>query len=268
MSMSYKEVPQGLPKEELRKYATGIDLVGNFVDSLEMKGLLPKRFAKAVERSPARARSSESLPLRLKPMPFEIEIPEVSEAVYAETRKAVEATGAFITSIRSLTMEDLLREDEEREKRGEPRRLGYVNSSETMRSTFPPKMEVFINPKAVRIEGSNNLSTDEQKKKITEAAASFKEQLPEGVRSFVDLHMVDPSTYSQLEDAWMDAGNGLLFPDYFVRTDIQTDVGGSVARVGRGGPSYRRHVRDWGRDDGLGDVFAVPVGVLPQKLAA
>ena len=97
-----------------------------------------------------------------------------------------------------------------------------------MRATLPPEMEVFINPNAVRVEGSNNLSTNEQKIKIAEEAAKFKEQLPEGVRAFVGLYMVDPSTYSQLEDAWMDAGNGLLLPNYFARTDIRI-VGGAAS---------------------------------------
>lgn len=126
-------------------------------------------------------------------------------------------------------------------------------------------MEVFISPNAVRIEDSNNLSTDRQKIKIAEAEARFKGQLPEGVRRFVSLHMVDPSTYSQLEDAWIDAGNGLLLPDFFARTDVQS-FGGFVAGVGRHVPSDRRNVNDWSRGDGYRGVFAVPVGVLPRKL--
>lgn len=266
MAMNYKEVSHGASKDELGKYGTGIELVGNFVDSLQKQGLLPRRFAKAAEQSTAPARPSESLPSRLKPTPFEIEIPTVSDETYAETRKAVEATGAFIVSIRSLTMEDLLREDEQRGQRGEPKRLGYVNDSKTMRATLPPEMEVFINPNAVRIEGSNNLSTDRQKIKIAEVEARFKDHLPERVRPFVSFHMVDPSTYSQLEDAWMDAGRGLLLPDYFARTDVR-NVEGGVARVGRHDPSDQRDVDDWNRVHGDRFVFAVPVGVLPQKLA-
>lgn len=264
MSMNYKEVPKGLPKAESQKYATGIELVNNFVDSLQKKGLLPKRFAKPVEPSIVASRLSESLPLRLKPIPFEIEIPTVSEEVYAETRRAVEATGAFIIPIRSVSIEDLLAEDL---NRGERRfNHNWVNASKAMRATFPPAMEVFIDPNAVRIEGSNGLSTNEQKTKIAEAAASFKKKLPKEVRGFVDLHMVDPSTYSQLEDAWMDVGKGLLLPDFFARTDVKT-VGSLVAFVGIYDATDRRRVDDCYRDFGYVHVFAVPVGVLPQKLA-
>lgn len=208
---------------------------------------------------------AEAQPSHLTPTLFKIEIPTVSEEIYAETRRAVETAipGVFITQIRSVSIEDLLTEDLIRVQR----RLGYVNDSRTMRATVPPEMEVFINPKAVRIEESNRLSTDKHKTRIAEAQANFRERLPEKVRHFVNMYMVDPSTYSQLEDAWMDAGKGLLFPDFFARTDVET-VRGGVAGVGRFGPGYRRRVRGWLRGRGVGLVFAVPVGVLPRKLTA
>lgn len=251
-----KEVLQGVSPEEQSKFAAGIKEMDDKVDSLQKQGLLPRRFARA----------SEALHFPLNPIHYRIEIPEVSQEVYAETRKAVEATGAFITTIRSVTMEDLLREDQEREQRGEPRRLDHVGDSETMRDTLPPEMEVFIDPKAVRIEGSNKLSTDQQKMKIAEEEAKFKAQLPEVIRPFVSMLMVDPSTLSQLEDAWMDAGNGLLFPNYSARTNIQLS-GGTVAVVGRYDSDLPRNVSLSSRDDGDVLVFAVPVGVLPHKLA-
>lgn len=80
MSMNYREVPRGIPEGELRKYDIGIDLVDNFVDSLEKKGLLPKRFAKAVEPStvPARAESQLSLP-SLDKLVVAAEAPEIAK---------------------------------------------------------------------------------------------------------------------------------------------------------------------------------------------
>lgn len=262
MAMNYKEVPVDLPEEELQRYATGIVRMNKLADSLYMQGLLPERFTEA-----------EALPLHLRPMPFEIEIdiPEVSEQIYTETRKAVEATGAFITSIRSLSMQALLREDEERGQRGEERRLGYViDHAQAMWAALPPEMEVFINPKAVRIEDSNRLASERQETKIAEAEARFKDQLPEDVRPFVQFIVADPSTMSQIEDAWMDAGNGLLFPDYHALTKVQ-DVGGiegGVAFVGRNEPREERVVGYWRMAVGGHDFFAVPVGVLPRKLVA
>lgn len=209
-------------------------------------------------------------PHGLEPIRFEIEILTVSEEVYAETRRAVEAAipGVFITSIRPVTIEDLLAEDRQREQRGEPRRLECaVDRSETMRATLPPAMEVFIDPSNFKIDGSNRLSTDAQKARIAEEAAKIKGRLPEKVRPTVAWQMMDPSTVSQIEDAYMDTHNGkLLMPDFFIRTDVQT-VGGSVADVGRGGPADRRYVVDWDRGRGAGDVFGALVGVLPQKLA-
>ena len=235
--------------------------------------MLPKRWTKVPESAPVQApaeQAKETLPLRLKLIPFEIEIPTVSEEVYAETRKAVETAipGVFITSIRPVTMEDLLTEDGQRGERGQPKRLGYVNDSKIMRAVFPPEMEVFINPNAVRIEGSNGLSTDQQKRKIMEEEARFKAKLPKAVRPFVSLLMVDPSTMSQVEDRYMDENNGaLLFPDFFGRTDVQT-VQDLVAYVGRYDPNCQRSVHEWYRGNGYGHVFAVPVGVLPRKLTA
>lgn len=207
------------------------------------------------------------------------EIPTVSEKIYAETHRAVEATGAFITSIRSVSIEDLLKEDGNRtfwQSRFNPY---WVSRSKTMRAIVPPAMEVFITTKVeyiygsryyttyktVRIEESNRHSIDEQKAMIAEAEARFKDQLPEEVRPFVSLHMADPSTYSQLEDAWVDAGYRFLFPDYFACTNVQT-VEGDVAGVGRYYPEDKRSVDIWSPHS-RGLVFAVPVGVLPRKLA-
>lgn len=200
-----------------------------------------------------------------EPILLEIEIPQVSEEVYAKTRKAVEATRAFIAPIRSVSIEDLLAEDRGRGQR----RFNHewVNSSKTMRATVPPEMEVFIDPNAVRIEGSNDRPTDVQKQMIQDAGARFRERLPDAVRSLVVFNMMDPSTISQLEDRWMDVGRGLLLPNYFARTDVEI-VRGYDARVGRFGPNDQRRVVDWYRDLGYDLDFAVFVGVLPRKLAA
>lgn len=192
------------------------------------------------------------------------EIPAVSKETYKRILEAVEATGYnFIASIRPVSIDNLLVEDSQRE----PRRLGYVNDSRVMRTAVSPEMKVAINPNKFRIEGSNNLSTDKQKKEIKEEEARWKSQLPEDIRPFVSMRMVDPSAISQLEDAYMDRNKGkLLLPDWFARTDVQT-VPGDVAVVGRGAPTYQRHVADWGRGLGRHFVFAVSVVVFPRELA-
>lgn len=212
--------------------------------------------------------AQESSPTRLQPIQFNIEIPFVSEKVYTETRQAVETAipGVFIAPIRPVSMAELLIEDLQRPQR----RFNHdwVNSSETMRATTPPEMEVFVDPKNFKIEGSNNLSTDAQKARIAEEAVKVNLLLPEAVRPHVGWHMVDPSTLSQLEDRYIGENNGaLLLPDFFGRTDVQT-VQGCVAHVGRYDSSYRREVGGWHRDLGYRNVFGVLVGVLPQKLTA
>lgn len=204
-----------------------------------------------------------------QPRDLEREIPTVSENVYNRTREAVKKSGCnFIVPIRSVSIKDLLAEDELREQRGEARRLGYVDdskSSKRMLATVPPKMEVAINPARFKIVGSNYRSIDEQKAMIRKEETRWKEGLPEDVRPLVSMRMVYPSTLSQLEDAYMDKEGKLLFSDYFVRTDVET-VPGVVARVGRFDPTRQRDVDDWNRDDGNCIVFAVSVVVLPRKL--
>ena len=199
-----------------------------------------------------------------EPISYAIEIPAVSEELYNRTREAVEATGYnFVAAIRSVSMEALIAEDVRREQE----RIGYVNPSKTMRSTVPPEMEVAINPVRFMIEGSNRLATDAQKKIIKEKEVEWMEKLPEDLRPFVSMRMVDPSTLSQLEDAYMDATGKLLFPDFFARTDVQ-DVRGYVAFVGRSDPSFGRGVNFWRRDRSDVFVFAVFVVVLPRKLTS
>ncbi len=270
MSADYKEIQRRLTDEEAVRYAIGIRLVGKFVDSLAGAKLLPNRFARVPKVSTTPTDSGKAqLPLALQPRPFEIKIPIVSKEVYQATRQAVETAipNVFIASIRSVTMETLLLEDRQRQERSEPKRLWLVRHSKSMRATFPPSMEVFIDPSNFRIEGSNFLSTDDQIAAIARVEASYKKRLPEELRSYVGWHMVDPSTLSQLEDAWMDAGYGFLLPNFYARTDVRT-VGAHVADIGRldlDDDQKRRDVFGYDRDDGDEHIFAVAVGVLPQK---
>lgn len=223
-----------------------------------------RRLFGEVQPSSAKHSAPETAKAVNDTIPFEIEIPEVTEEIYAETRRAVAATGVFITFIKPVTMQDLLAEEAKHYKKGEPYRLGYVNNSRTVLATVPPAMEVFIDPSAVRLEDSNWLSTDAQIGKIKEAEARFKNQLPEPVRPFVSLIMADPSTYSQLEDIWIDKRQELLFSSFFARTDVRTMVG-AVAVVGRYSSSAEeRIVAGWARSFGYCDLFAAPVGVLPK----
>lgn len=195
------------------------------------------------------------------------EIPKVNVELYNRTREAVEQAGYnFIVPIRSVSIEDLLTEDRQREQDGKPKRLVSLSDSKTMRAIIPPEMEVAINPDRFKIVGSNGLYTDSQKKRIKQEQAALRRQLPSDIQQFVNMEMVDPSSLSQLEDAYVDITGKLLLPNYFARTDVQT-VPGVVACVGRYGPAARRIVFSWLRNGGDGGMFGVSVVVLPQKLA-
>lgn len=208
-----------------------------------------------------------SKPRGLEPIRFAIEIPTVSEELYRRTREAVEQAGyKFIVPIRSVSMQDLLAEDELRYQNGKARRLGYVNDSKRMRDTVPPEMEVAIDPARFKIEGSNRLSTDRQKIRVKQEQAILKGQVPKDIQHLVNMEMVDPSTLSQVEDKYMEENNALLLPDWSARTDIQT-IQGLVAHVGRPYPAYPRYVNVWNRGNGYDGVFAASVVVLPRKLS-
>lgn len=51
MAMNYKEVPKSFP-EEAAKYSTGVELVDDFVNSLQRRGLLPERFLEPSKGQP------------------------------------------------------------------------------------------------------------------------------------------------------------------------------------------------------------------------
>lgn len=190
-----------------------------------------------------------------------LEIPTVSEKIYNKTREALAKEGfTHVVAIEPISTGQLATDEATRD------RFGFVNSSENMRSVIPPQMEVAIDPKNVKIKNSNSKSTDAQIEMTRDEEAKLKGKLPEDVRDLVSMPMHDPSTLSQADFDYQDKTRKPLYPDFFVRTDTET-VSGSVASVGRDGPSRRLDVGGWGRGDGDDNVFAARVVVLPRKLA-
>jgi len=190
-----------------------------------------------------------------------VEIPTVSEELYMKTREALVKEGyTFVVDIESLSI-DQLAEDPVISQR-----FGYVSPSEDMRGIVPPQMEVAINPKNLRIKDSNYKPTDTQKIMINNEETGLKDKLPKDVRSLISMRMQNASVLVQLDDKYQKETGKVLFTDWFGRTDDQT-VPGIVAGVGRFDPADRLDVHDWDRGGGDDYVFAVPVVVLPRKLA-
>lgn len=191
----------------------------------------------------------------------EFEIPTVSEEQYLKTREALAKEGyAFVVDILQVSIGQLATDE------ATSQRFGYVNPSENMRAMVPPRMEVAINLQNLRIKNSNYKSTDAQIKMIKGEEASLKGKLPQEVRNLISMRMQNASVLAQLDDKHERETGKALFTNWFGRTDDQT-VPGSVAGVGRRGPTSGLGVGDWYRGGGLGSVFAVPVVVLPRKLA-
>ncbi len=195
--------------------------------------------------------------------PDRIEIPTVSEGVYIRTREALAKTGfKFVVAIEPVSIAQLVVSG------ATGQRFGYINPSEKMRSNIPPQMEVAIDLNNVRIKHSNDRSTDTQIEMIREQEAALKGRLPEDLRGFISMIMPKhASILAQLDLEHQKRKGKALFTYWFSRTDDQT-LPGHVARVGRPDPTVGLFVDDWDRDLGYDHVFAVPVVVLPRKLAA
>lgn len=190
------------------------------------------------------------------------EIPTVSEEMYVKIREALAKENyTFTVAIEPVSIGQLVTDGVIGQ------RFKYVNSSGDMRAIVPPKMEVAINPKNLRIRKSNLKSTDTQIRMIQEEEKVLKDKLPQEVRGFINMGMQNASVLAQLDCKYEEKTGRVLFTNWFGRTDDQT-FHGDVAGVGRHVPTSGLYVVGWSRDDGPGLVFAVPVVVLPRKLAA
>jgi len=249
MAMNYEKASRGIPQAEAEKYATGIGLINDSARSLKRKNLLPDAFSEA--KAPV---------IKISKSAFEI--PTVSEEQYTETREALEKLGFnFVVTLNPQSIDQLANAPTTAPL------FGYINPSDKMRSNLPPQMEIAIDPNHFRIEGSNNLSTTDQFKKIKEQEVILKEKLPENIRNVISmLRPKHASILAQLDFEHQKRTRRVLFTNWFGRTDDQT-VPGFVAIVGRYVPASRLDVFGWNRFYGNILVFAVSTVVLPQKLA-
>ncbi|MBF8249549.1 MAG: hypothetical protein HW400_150 [Candidatus Levybacteria bacterium] len=243
--MSYKEVSQRITESEKKEFATGIELVNSFVESLGERKLLPQEFSKP----------------DLSVSPASFEIPAVSEELYMKTREALAKEGyTFIVDILPVSIGQMVTD------KATSQHFGYVNPSENMRAIIPLQMEVVINPKKLRIKGSNSKSTDTQIEIIKNEGTKLKNKLPQEVKNLVSMHMRNASVLAQLDCKYQQETGKVLFTNWYGRTNDQI-VSGHVAYVGRHAPASLLDVSDWSRGVGRDSVFAVPVVVLPRKLA-
>ena len=193
--------------------------------------------------------------------PETFEIPAVSEELYLQTRKALEKESyTFVVAIKSVSIDQLITDG------ATSQRFEHVYPSENIRGTVSPQMEVAINPKQLRIKGSNSKPTGTQIQMIKDEEARLKGKLPQEVRDFISMCMQGASVLAQLDGEYKKGTGKVLFTDWFGRTNDQAfpDV---VASVGRYNSTLGLRVYGSRRGLGDGDIFAVPVVVLPRKLA-
>lgn len=193
------------------------------------------------------------------------EIPTVGEGLYAQTREALAKIGlTFVVAIEPVSIGDLL---EDSATKG---RFGFVGSFRTMREVVPSQMEVAIDPRNVKIAESNNLSIDVQLRRIEVWRAALKRKLPQKVGDVIKVRMPSASVLAQLDFAYQRRTGKPLLPDYFARA--KDPVFDSVVDVGREDSQDDNRLvisgHGWAYGDGHPSVFAVPVLVLPHKLAA
>lgn len=186
------------------------------------------------------------------------EIPTVSAELYVKTRKALAKKGyTFIVDILPVSIGQLAKDEATNQR---------VNASENMRAIVPPQMEVAINPKNLRIKNSNSKSTEDQIRMLKEEEKALKVKLPQEIRDIISIRMQTASVLAQVDAKYQKKTGKVLFTNWFGRTDDQTIPGGVVI-VGRFDSASRLDVCVWPRGYGVDFVFAVPVVVLPRKLA-
>lgn len=190
------------------------------------------------------------------------EIPTVSKELYFKTRESLAKEGyTFVVNIESLSIGQLATDAVT------GKRFDYVSPSVNMRSIIPQQMEVVINPNNLRIKNSNSQPTGVQIAMIREEEARLKGTLPQEIRDIISMRMQSASALAQLDAEYQKETGKVLFTDWSGGTDDRT-VPGFVVGVGRGDPSRRLGVSGWLRGSGSHHIFAVPVVVLPRKLAA
>ncbi len=179
----------------------------------------------------------------------EFKIPAASKELYVKTREALAKEGYFfIVDILPVSIGKI---------------FGYT--SENMRATVPPQMEVVINPKKLTIGASSSWPSD-QRSAIEKEEAALKARLPQEIRDLVGMPMQNTSVLMQIDDVYKEYTGKVLFTNWRGRTyDDQTSPGDSGS-IGRSDPTSEIWGHDWNRGNEPGHVFAVPVVVLPRKL--
>jgi hypothetical protein len=188
------------------------------------------------------------------------EIPTVSEALYTQTREALAKEGyTFVVAVEPLSIGQLASD------KAISQYFSYVNPSKHMRGIIPQQMEVAINPKKLRLKGSNSESTDTQIGMIKHEEAGLNGKLPQEVRDLVSMRMQNASVLMQADFKYQEETGEVLFTNWFGRTDDEASPD-LVINVGRADPTSRLSVGAWVRGDGYGPLFAVSVVVLPRQL--
>lgn len=96
----------------------------------------------------------------------------------------------------------------------------YVVSPLRQTREPPLQIEVAIDPNYFKIEGSNNLSTDDQIRMIQEQEAALKGKLPEEVRDLISMIMPKhASTLAQLDFEYQRRTGKVLFTNWFGSTE-------------------------------------------------
>lgn len=183
----------------------------------------------------------------------------VRRPLSSEEREALAKEG--LTAVYSLTGETIA---DQREK---GRKFWYVaesdnNSLVAVRSlqgdvAVDPRSNKFFLPK------SNNLTLDQQ----LEMVAEFSHKLQRRLKTdSVEAILGQAPDYTELAFLHLDATGERLFGekyDYNYTRTVTPTVGSHVAVVGRFDADRGLVVYRWGRDDGDGLVFAVPL-VVPK----
>ena len=255
MAMNYKEAPQGAPQREIRKYARGIQLVSDFVESLQRQRALPERFTKPVDSQVAVPTRETAPVIDLRKQTYEI-LSQLREPT-SEEKAALEARGQVFLPLKSKTYAQVVAEDPAHYWEDE---LNYANGKPALRDyALPQTAEVGLNPGELAAPDSFSRSKRVQLEMAEERSRALQKEFPDA-----RVIMLPATGYAQWDHAYKEKTGDVVFKNYFARCLDQLSETHS-AGAGRHGPSGQFYVLDWDARDGDPRVALVPAVVFVKS---
>ena len=224
------------------QYPAGVELVNDFVSSLQKRGLLPKRFPQSVDSK----------------APEQMQTINFSE----KTKEALTSDGAVLYLPKSKSLKDQQREG---------RNFGFIVDASSRRfltlRARPIEVAIYPDPQRFFVPESFNKAKNKQEELVKDDADALRKRL--GVEDITEIIPEVSEATEILFEHLGEAGIRLLGKDYdylYMRTNTPTNESGSyVASVGYFSALIGPYVLDWNVDEGFPSIGAAR-WVVPAQI--